>query len=169
MEKWLCWHCQHLPLLFPSDWDFPETEHPHAAEKQLLYPGSLCSNLKRIMTLPRRLKIKWHKPWCFCSCLLYPPIQDLEWFSPHKKFPISLTIIYVQLNTGKLVIIDCHIWKFLLYSSISLAFNLEGKLFSLLFILGIFQALQYPELFIGGILHDIHWSRLAKIKRTLVL
>lgn len=71
MEKRLCWHCQHLPILFPSDWDFPETEHPHAAEKQLLYPGSSCSNLKRIMTLARMLKIKWHKPWCCCSCLLY--------------------------------------------------------------------------------------------------
>lgn len=80
MEKWLCWHCQHLPLLFPSDWDFPETEHPHTAEAQLLYPGSLYSNLKRIMTLPRRLQIKWHKPWWCCSSLIYPPIQDLEWF-----------------------------------------------------------------------------------------
>lgn len=51
-----------------------------AAKKQLLYPGSLYSNLKRIMTLPRRLQIKWHKPWCCCSSLIYTPIQDLEWF-----------------------------------------------------------------------------------------
>lgn len=39
---------------------------------------------------------------------------------------------------------------------LSLAFNLEGKLFSVLFILGNFQTLQYPEVFIGGILHDIY-------------
>lgn len=169
MEIWLYSDCQHLPLLFPSDWDFPETEHPRGAEKQLLYPGSLCRNLKRIMTLPRRLQIKWHKPWCCCSSLIYRPIQVLEWFFPRQQFPISLAIICVQLNTGKLVVIKCHIGKFLLYYSISLAFGLEGKLFSVLFILGNFQTLQHPELFLGGILHDICWSRLAKIRQTLLL
>lgn len=169
MEIWLYSDCQHLPLLFPSDWDFPETEHPRAAEKQLFYTGSLCRNLKRIMTLPRRLQIKWHKPWCCCSSLIYPPIQVLEWFFPRQQFPISLAIICVQPNTGKLVVIKCHIWKFLLYYSISLAFGLEGKLFSVLFILGNFQTLQHPELFLGGILHDICWSRLAKIRQTLLL
>lgn len=85
-----------------------------------------------------------------------PPSRTWNDFFPHKQFPISLAIVHVQLNTGKLVIIDCHIWKFLLYSSISLAFNFEGKLFSVLFILGSFQALQHPELFIGGFLYDIH-------------
>lgn len=57
-----------------------DREYPHAAEKQLLYPGSLCGKLKRIVTLPRRLQIKWHRPWLCSSSPIDPPIQDLKWF-----------------------------------------------------------------------------------------
>lgn len=63
---------------------------PCAAEKQLLYPGSLCGKLKRIVILPRRLQIKWHKPWRCSSSPIYPRIKDLRWF-----FSSSLMVCYV--------------------------------------------------------------------------
>lgn len=59
---------------------FQRQRVPSRCGETALYPGSLCGKLKRIVTLPRRLQIKWYRPWLYSSSPIYPPIQDLKWF-----------------------------------------------------------------------------------------